>query len=86
MKVSLDIRERWIAFMYGEDPWPEDKVYAFGPAGQGKAIGDADLAKRRRVKEIEKLDEVGWRKCQPLVTRLLSVRGQVEEAYDERSL
>lgn len=82
MKVSFDIREKWIKFLYGADPWPENLVYAFGPAGKGEALSDADLARRRRIQKIQKLEEFGWKECQPLVTRLLGTRGKVEEAYD----
>ena len=80
MKVSVDIRQRWIQFLYGEDPWPENQVYAFGPAGECKVIGGQELANRRRVSKLETLDKIGWKACVPLVTRLLAMR-VLEEIY-----
>lgn len=75
------MRQKWISFMYGEDPWPQPQTYAFGPAGEVGALRDADLLKRRRIHEIEQLDKIGWVHFQSLVTRLLTAKGTVEEAY-----
>ncbi|KAF5002929.1 hypothetical protein FDECE_10484 [Fusarium decemcellulare] len=61
VRVSVSIRQRWIAFLYGEDPWSEDQVYAFGPAGECKVIGDEELTNRRRVSKLETLDVTGWK-------------------------
>ncbi|KAJ3520048.1 hypothetical protein NM208_g13883 [Fusarium decemcellulare] len=61
MRVSVSIRQRWIAFLYGEDPWPEDQIYAFGPAGECKVIGDEELTNRRRVSKLKTLDVTGWK-------------------------
>lgn len=75
------MRQKWIAFMYGDEPWPQKETYAFGPAGEVGALKDEELLTRRRGQEIEKLDEIGWVHFQPLITRLLTAKGIVEEAY-----
>jgi hypothetical protein len=79
--VSEAMRERWVAFVYGDEPWDSTRVYAFGPSGRYGPIGSVELAQRRRIQCIESLRKIGWTRCQPLATRLMSARGVVEEAY-----
>ncbi|BCS30690.1 uncharacterized protein APUU_80993S [Aspergillus puulaauensis] len=81
VQVSQDMRKRWIHFMYGDEPWGGNDVYAFGPAGKSGAIGKEELARRRRVQCFDGLRKIGWANCQALATRLMSARGKVEEAY-----
>lgn len=33
-RVKDTIRERWLAFAYGQRPWNEEKAYVFGPEGE----------------------------------------------------
>ncbi|OCT49464.1 carboxylesterase [Cladophialophora carrionii] len=81
VKVSLDIREKFVKFVYGEEPWPQHLAYAFGPDGGVGAISDEELQRRRRIAKIEQLNKLGWKRFQPLLARLLSLKGTVEEGY-----
>lgn len=81
MKVSFDIREKFVKFLYGDEPWAEHSAYAFGPDGETGLLSAEELGKRRRIEKIEKLDKIGWKRFQPLLSRLLSLKGTIVEAY-----
>jgi hypothetical protein len=81
MRVSGDMREKWVAFVYGEAPWDEKLVYAWGPDGRYGPVPDEQLKERRRVGCFEAVRRIGWERLQPLVTRLVEARGIVKEAY-----
>ncbi|KAF2848598.1 carboxylesterase [Plenodomus tracheiphilus IPT5] len=81
--VSSDMRGRWVAFANGEDPWEQSTVYSFGPGEGFGPIHSEELTKRRRVSCITQLGYIGWRRCQPLMTRLMGARGVVDKAYLE---
>ncbi|KAG4431206.1 hypothetical protein IFR05_013313 [Cadophora sp. M221] len=79
--VGTSMRESWITFINGGDPWEQDTVYGFGPKGNCRAIKPEVLSQRRRTHCINSLREIGWSRCQPLITRLMGARGVVVEAY-----
>ncbi|KAF5250383.1 hypothetical protein FANTH_4416 [Fusarium anthophilum] len=80
-KISIAMRENWVSFIYGRDPWEQSTAYAFGPDGGHGPIKPEELAARRRISRLEKLREIGWARCQLLVAMLMGARGIVEEAY-----
>jgi hypothetical protein len=51
--VGEEMRERFIIFINGEKPWSGEKVFAFGPLGECKEIGETEYAARRRVSHWE---------------------------------
>lgn len=61
--VGEDMRNRWISFVNGSEPWSElsttQKRFAFGPYGDCKEIDQRQFAGRRRVHVLELLREVG---------------------------
>lgn len=57
VKVGQRIRQAWIDFAYGEDPWSEEKTFAFGPFGTSGELTDGEYRFRRRVHCYEKLQE-----------------------------
>ncbi|KAJ4194435.1 hypothetical protein NW759_016530 [Fusarium solani] len=75
------MREKWITFLHGETPWDPSNVFAFGPEGACGTIDEEEVGRRRRVRCVDGLQEIGWARCQPLATRLLGARGVVTEAY-----
>ncbi|EWZ00183.1 hypothetical protein FOYG_00072 [Fusarium oxysporum NRRL 32931] len=81
VKVSFDIREKFVKFLYGDEPWAQHSAYAFGPDGETGLLSAEELGKRRRIEKIEKLDKIGWKRFQPLLSRLLSLKGTIVEAY-----
>ncbi|KAI1776939.1 Alpha/Beta hydrolase protein [Hypoxylon cercidicola] len=81
--IGSDMREKWVTFANGADPWEQRAVYSFGPGGSHGPIESEELAKRRRVSQLIQLREIGWSRCQSLMTRLMGARGVVEKAYLE---
>ncbi|CVK95961.1 related to carboxylesterase [Fusarium mangiferae] len=59
-RVGQAMREAWIKFISGEEPWPEatDKYYGFGPHGSLKILEDWEVRSRRRIGLAEKLSEM----------------------------
>ncbi|KAI7759836.1 hypothetical protein LZL87_009159 [Fusarium oxysporum] len=59
-RVGQAMREAWIKFISGEEPWPDatDKYYGFGPHGTLKTLEDWEVQSRRRVGLAEKLSEM----------------------------
>ncbi|KAG5758673.1 hypothetical protein H9Q72_013190 [Fusarium xylarioides] len=59
-RVGQAMREAWIKFIYGEEPWPEatQKYYGFGPHGSLKTLEDWEVESRRRLRLAEKLSEM----------------------------
>ena len=80
MRVSEDMREKWVSFVCGESPWNEERIIAWGPDGGTGFVDEGEL-KERRVGCFEEIRRIGWERLQPLVTRLVEARGIVEEAY-----
>ncbi|EWZ85781.1 hypothetical protein FOWG_10876 [Fusarium oxysporum f. sp. lycopersici MN25] len=59
-RVGQAMREAWIKFVSGEEPWPEatEKYYGFGPHGSLKTLEDWEVQSRRRIGLAEKLSEM----------------------------
>lgn len=61
--VGEDMRNRWISFVGGSEPWSElsatEKRFAFGPYGDCKEIDQGQFSGRRRAHVLELLREVG---------------------------
>lgn len=62
-QVGEEMRNRWISFVSGGEPWSElsttQKRFAFGPNGDCKEIDQRQFAGRRRAHVFELLREVG---------------------------
>ena len=43
------LQARWLAFAYGQAPWPREKVFVFGPEGEAGERGANILESRRRT-------------------------------------
>ncbi|KAL7269068.1 hypothetical protein RUND412_008280 [Rhizina undulata] len=48
-KVGDDMRQKWIEFSNGIDPWDAGRVYGFGPNGECGEVSEEEFARRRRV-------------------------------------
>ncbi|KAI1023918.1 hypothetical protein LB504_005116 [Fusarium proliferatum] len=59
-RVGQAMREAWIKFVSGEQPWAEatEKYYGFGPHGGLKALEAWEVRSRRRIGLAEKLSEM----------------------------
>ncbi|KLO99222.1 Uncharacterized protein Y057_14476 [Fusarium fujikuroi] len=59
-RVGQAMREAWIKFTCGGDPWSGamDKYYGFGPHGSIKTLEDWEVQSRRRIGLAEKLSEM----------------------------
>ncbi|KAL7269070.1 hypothetical protein RUND412_008282 [Rhizina undulata] len=59
-KVGDNMRQKWIEFANGIDPWDAGKVYGFGPNGECGEVSKEEFARRRRVlsgyKVIEQME------------------------------
>jgi hypothetical protein len=53
-RVRDTIQECWISFAYGEAPWREDKVFVFGPEGDGREVDGDILLLYRMLREETK--------------------------------
>ncbi|RAL15772.1 putative carboxylesterase [Aspergillus homomorphus CBS 101889] len=65
--VGQEMRDRWISFVNGREPWSEGRRFAFGPFGESKQITEEQFAARRRVKHMQVLREAGMRVYMPIV-------------------
>lgn len=59
-KIGEEMRESWINFVNGKEPWKGAKEHyrAFGPNGDSKNIDEGEFAVRRRACHIEALRKV----------------------------
>nr|RBQ95912.1 hypothetical protein FVER53263_08454 [Fusarium verticillioides] len=59
-RVGQAMREAWIKFIAGEEPWPEaaERYHGFGPHGTLKTLEDWEVQSRRRIGLAEKLSEM----------------------------
>jgi len=48
-KLATNMRRRFISFVNGDQPWPEDLTCAFGPVGQIAELCEEEVACRRRM-------------------------------------
>ncbi|PYH42293.1 putative carboxylesterase [Aspergillus saccharolyticus JOP 1030-1] len=65
--VSQEMRERWIRFANGSQPWSDERRFAFGPFGECKEIDEVQFAARRRVEHLRALREAGMGVYMPIV-------------------
>ncbi|RDW85327.1 hypothetical protein BP6252_02917 [Coleophoma cylindrospora] len=54
-------QDKWIAFMYGLEPWTQSSVYEFGPCGDTRPLSEKEFRSKRRVQSYEVLDTLGPR-------------------------
>lgn len=57
-RVSLQLQQKWLQFVNGENPWQPGASWAFGPYGESKCIGEPELAARRRKRHLRALGNV----------------------------
>lgn len=59
-RVGQAMREAWIKFICGGEPWSDttSKYYGFGPHGSLKILEDWEVRSRRRIGLAEKLSEM----------------------------
>ncbi|KAH7133865.1 Alpha/Beta hydrolase protein [Dactylonectria macrodidyma] len=55
-EIGQKMRERWIKFISGEDPWPSESSGVFGPHGRFEELDDVQMRTRRRGSHLMKLD------------------------------
>lgn len=72
--VGQAMRERWIQFVSGGEPWPVDRRFAYGPLGESKEIDEAQFAARRRVQHCKELKEAGIGVYLPILFALTAGR------------
>lgn len=72
--VGKEMRNRWIQFVSGENPWSEEHRYAYGPFGECKEIDELQFAARRRVEHCQVLQEVGISTYMPIIASLTAGR------------
>ncbi|KAJ5329656.1 Carboxylesterase type B [Penicillium brevicompactum] len=72
--VGKEMRQRWIRFINGENPWSADRRFAFGPVGECKEFDEVQFAMRRRVEHCKVLKEAGPSACMPIVFALTAGR------------
>lgn len=54
--TGKQMREKWIEFINGEDPWPSSETVAFGPHGVFVTLSEASLRSRRRIAHLDYLE------------------------------
>jgi carboxylesterase type B len=72
--VGKEMRQRWIRFVNGDEPWSEHQRFAFGPVGECKEIDEIQFADRRRVEHCKVLKEAGAGAYMPIVFALTAGR------------
>jgi hypothetical protein len=72
--VGREMRDRWVRFVHGEEPWDEKHRFAFGPQGKCGEIGEDEYAVRRRVRHFEILREMGPTRLWPIFRQLAAGR------------
>lgn len=72
--VGKEMRQRWIRFINGENPWSADRRFAFGPVGECKELDEVQFAMRRRVEHCKVLKEAGPSAYMPIVFALTAGR------------
>ncbi|KAL2863392.1 putative carboxylesterase [Aspergillus lucknowensis] len=68
--VGKEMRSRWIQFVAGDQPWPAERRFAYGPVGECKEISEGQFAARRRVQHLQVLKEAGIGVYLPIVFAL----------------
>lgn len=68
------MRDKWIDFIYGRDPWNEEKIFGFGPQDSSGEIHEEGMCTRRRVEIWHLLDAVGNVELGRIVGELTSGR------------
>jgi carboxylesterase type B len=77
--VGQEMRDRWIKFVNGEEPWSSfsstpRRRFAFGPFGESREIDEKHFAARRRVAHFKALREAGPEVLVPIQMALLAGR------------
>jgi carboxylesterase type B len=75
--VGQEMRNRWISFVNGEEPWSPvstGKRFAFGPYGESKEIDEKQFAARRRVAHMDVLRKAGFAAYGPIMNKLTAGR------------
>lgn len=72
--VGQEMRQRWISFVSGKEPWSVDQRFAYGPLGECKEIGETQFAVRRRVGHCRVLKEAGMEVYLPILAALTAGR------------
>ncbi|OJK04346.1 hypothetical protein ASPACDRAFT_20809 [Aspergillus aculeatus ATCC 16872] len=65
--VGREMRERWVRFANGTQPWSKARRFAFGPLGECQEINEEQFAARRRVEHLRVLREAGMGVYMPIV-------------------
>lgn len=72
--VGQEMRQRWISFVSGKEPWSVDRRFAYGPLGECKEIDETQFAVRRRVEHCRVLKEAGIGAYLPILAALTAGR------------
>ncbi|KAJ5239074.1 Carboxylesterase type B [Penicillium chermesinum] len=72
--VSKEMRQRWVRFVAGDEPWAVDKRFAYGPLGECREIDESEFAFRRRVSHCRVLQQAGSSVYMPIMAALTAGR------------
>lgn len=66
---------KWSLFSYvnGDEPWPKEKKYGFGPDGYTGELTDEDVQKRRRPHVYEAFDTIEKKELLEIVEKIQNV-------------
>lgn len=56
-RTGRNLREKWVAFVHGEEPWPAAECVAFGPHGMFVQLDHLAAESRRRMAQVRYLRE-----------------------------
>lgn len=80
-KAGRLLRGQWINFINGEEPWPSDTIYCFGPDGQNGQVPAAEeldvdeTRTRRRQAAFKVLKQIGIKALTRVWQQLLPTTG-----------
>lgn len=72
-QVGVTLRENWIKFVNGEEPWSKEKIFTYGPEAKTAELTKDEAIPRRRQKHFAVLEEIGHEKCNEVFMRLKAV-------------
>ena len=73
-RVGSRLRDTWLTFINGGDPWPSSEVWGFGPLGRCGEVDEAEYRARRRVHCFHHLRSLGTLTCRQISGKLAAGR------------
>jgi carboxylesterase type B len=69
-RTGQNLREKWIDFVQGDEPWPSDSYAAFGPHGMFQQLDEIGVKSRRRTAQVEFLKNMHVSEVDPVFNAL----------------